>query len=244
MAGELEWVGLLEHALDVVVSGVGRGERVDEGGGGPESDVGRLGAVRESAESLDVVGEVEGVGHGVGTFVVSGTFVLMVVGIGADGGWSAMPADVECRSEALSLEHFVGEIVVEIELENIEDRSDARRGLIADEAVRRETVRAVADTGAMMLALPEDLVTRLGVSVVDSITTTYADGRRGELPVSDALSIRIGDRRMATECIVVPEGAEPLVGVLVMERLDLVAEPVNQTLGPRPESPDRPLLRV
>ncbi|MXV79440.1 MAG: hypothetical protein F4X58_10615 [Chloroflexi bacterium] len=138
----------------------------------------------------------------------------------------------------------MGEIFVEIVLENIEDRSDARRGLIAEEAVRRETVQAVADTGAMMLALPEDLVTRLGLSIVDSITTTYADGRRGELPVSDALSIRIGDRRMATECIVVPEGAEPLVGVLVMERLDLVADPVNRTLGPRPESPDRPLLRV
>ena len=138
----------------------------------------------------------------------------------------------------------MGEIVVEIKLENIEDRSDARRGLIAEEAVRRETVQAVADTGAMMLALPEDLVARLGVSVVDSITTTYADGRRGELPVSDALSIRIGDRRMASECIVVPEGAEPLVGVLVMERLDLVADPVNLTLVPRSKSPDRPLLRV
>ena len=138
----------------------------------------------------------------------------------------------------------MGEIFVEIELENIDDRSDARRGVISEADVRRETVRAVADTGAMMLALPEDVVERLGIPVVDSITTTYADGSRGELPVSDALSIRIGDRRMATECIVVPEGAEALVGVLVMERLDLVADPVNQTLGPRPESPDRPLLRV
>ena len=138
----------------------------------------------------------------------------------------------------------MGEILVEIELENISDRNLAAAGVRAESDVRRETVQAVADTGAMMLALPADVVERLGVPIVDSITTTYADGRRGELPVSDALSIRIGDRRMATECIVVPEGAEALVGVLVMERLDLVADPVNQTLGPRPESPDRPLLRV
>ncbi len=29
-----------------------------------------------------------------------------------------------------------------------------------------------------------------------------------------------------------------------MEVLDLIPDPVHQTLGPRPESPDRPLLRV
>lgn len=146
--------------------------------------------------------------------------------------------------QARRLEVVVGEIVVEIEVENIEDRNLARAGIRAEVDIRRETIHAVADTGAMMLALPEDVVERLGVPVVDSIRTTYADGRRGEVPVSDALSIRIGDRRMATECIVVPEGAEALVGVLVMERLDLIADPVKQTLGPRPESPDRPLLRV
>lgn len=138
----------------------------------------------------------------------------------------------------------MGEIFVEIELENAEDRSDARRGRINEASVRRETVRAVADTGAMMVVLPEDVVERLGVPVVDSIATTLADGSRADLPVTDTLRIRIGDREMGTECIVVPEGAEALVGVLVMERLDLIADPVNQTLGPRPESPDRPLLRV
>ena len=118
----------------------------------------------------------------------------------------------------------MGEIFVEIELENIGDRSLARAGVRSEADIRRVTIQAVADTGAMMLALPEDVVERLGVPVVDSITTTYADGRQGELPVSDALSIRIGDRRMATECIVAPEGADALVGVLVMERLDLVAD--------------------
>ena len=49
---------------------------------------------------------------------------------------------------------------------------------------------------------------------------------------------------MLTECIVAPEGAEALVGQVVMETLDLIPDPVNQTLAPMPESPDRPLLRV
>ena len=39
-------------------------------------------------------------------------------------------------------------------------------------------------------------------------------------------------------------GAEALVGQIVLERLDLIADRANQTPEPRPESPDRPLLRV
>ena len=64
------------------------------------------------------------------------------------------------------------------------------------------------------------------------------------MPVAGRLTIRIGDLEMSTDCIVVPEQAEAVVGQIVMERLDLIADPLNQTLGPRPESPDRPLLRV
>ncbi|MCY3733770.1 MAG: retroviral-like aspartic protease family protein [Chloroflexi bacterium] len=138
----------------------------------------------------------------------------------------------------------MGEIVVEIELENAEDRSDARRGRIDEEAVRRESIEAVADTGAVMLALTEDVVERLGLPTVRMLTSTLADGRRGQLPVAGPVTIQIGDRQMLTECIVVPEEAEALIGQVVMETLDLIPDPVNQTLGPRPESPDRPLLRV
>ena len=115
------------------------------------------------------------------------------------------------------MEVEVGEIIVEIELENAEDRSDARRGRIDEASVRREKVQAVADTGAVMLALPEDVVVGLGLPTVRTLTSTFADGRRGQLPVAGPLTIQIGDRQMLTECIVVPEGAEALVGQVVME---------------------------
>ncbi len=143
-----------------------------------------------------------------------------------------------------SLEGPVGEIVVDIALENVHDRGQAEGGSRAESEVRRETIKAVADTGAVMLALPQDVVRRLGLSFVSTIATMYADGRRGNLPVAGPLTIEIGDRSMPTNCIVVPEGADALIGQVVMEVLDLIPDPMNQTLGPRPESPDRPLLRV
>ncbi len=138
----------------------------------------------------------------------------------------------------------MGGIIVEIQLENFEDRLDALRGRIDESAVRRETIRAVADTGARMLALPQDLVDRLGLAEVERVATVYADGRSGELPVAGYMMLRFGEREMQTDCLVVPEGAEALLGQIAMERMDLIADCANQTLTGRPESPDRPLLRV
>ena len=138
----------------------------------------------------------------------------------------------------------MGEIVVDIELENVEDRGLARAGHLRDADIRRATTPAIADTGAIMLALPEDVVNRLGLELVSTVSATYADGRRGELPVAGPLIVRIGDRWMPTNCIVLPQGAEALVGQIIMEGLDLVADCVAQTLHPRPESPDRPLMRL
>ena len=138
----------------------------------------------------------------------------------------------------------MGEIVVDIELENVKDRESAEDGELPEADVRRITIPAIADTGAMMLALPEDVISQLGIRQTGSIATTYADGRRGELPVAGPLIVQIGDRSMPTDCIVLPQGTDALVGQLVMERLDLVADCVAQTLHPRPESPDRPLMRL
>ena len=138
----------------------------------------------------------------------------------------------------------MGEIVVNIELENIDDRGLARRGHLRDTDVRRATIPAIADTGAVMLALPEDVVDQLGVERIGHVGATYADGRRGQLPIAGSLIVRIGDRWMATECVVLPQEADALIGQLVMERLDLIADCVRRTLSPRPESLDQPLFRM
>ena len=141
-----------------------------------------------------------------------------------------------------SLEVGVGEIIVEIELENAGDRYVARFGRIDEDSVRRETIQAVADAGRVMLELPQDVVEQLGLPTVSTVARARADG--SILPVAGPLTVRICDRRTTTDCIVLAEGAQAMVGRVVTMALDLHPDPVNQTLGPRPESPDRPLLRV
>ena len=138
----------------------------------------------------------------------------------------------------------MGEIKVDIALENPGDRILQQRGFQSEKQIRRVTISAIADTGAVMLALPVDVVQQLGLGYIGSTAVAYADGRRSEVPVAGPVEIRIGDRRMNTDCVVVPVGADPLIGQLVMEELDLVADCRAQTLMPNPKSPDIPLLRI
>ena len=49
---------------------------------------------------------------------------------------------------------------------------------------------------------------------------------------------------MVTDCVIGPPLCEPLIGQLVLEELDLVVDCARNTLGPRPESPNLPLLKL
>ena len=141
-------------------------------------------------------------------------------------------------------EQEMGEIVALMKLENTEDRGVVRRGLSDESTIRRATVDGLVDTGAVMLMLPEDVVSRLGLQTQSEVLVTYADERREIRSVAGPVTVQIGDRGMIAECVVGPPSSEPLIGQIVLEALDLVADCRNQTLGPRPESPDRPLLKM
>ena len=140
----------------------------------------------------------------------------------------------------------MGEVVAvaEVALENASDRSLFEEGYRDEAEIRRLTVKAVVDTGAAMLVLPQDVVADLGIRMRRTVTVSYADDRRENRPVAGGLNVRIGDRAMMTECIVGPPQTEALVGQIVLEALDLVVDCAARTVSPRPESPDRPLLKL
>ena len=138
----------------------------------------------------------------------------------------------------------MGGIVVDVQLENAVDRALQRSGALPESQVRQLTVKAVVDTGAVMLMLPQDVVHKLGLTTQRTVLVRYADERTEERPVAEIVTLTIGDRAMTTECIVGPPLSEPLIGQIVLERLDLLADCQNQRLTPRPESPYYPLLKL
>ena len=138
----------------------------------------------------------------------------------------------------------MGEIVVDVELENPGDRAVVERGYGQESDIRRTTVEAIADTGAVISMLPQNVVERIGVPTQRTVVVTYADDRKEERPVAGPVTMKIGNRFMNTDCVVGPPLSQALVGQIVMEALDLVADCTNRTLTPRPESPDYPLLNM
>ena len=135
----------------------------------------------------------------------------------------------------------MGEIVVNIGLENYVDRSNARSG-IRTEPVRRTEVDGIVDTGAVMLVLSQNVVERLGLEELRTAIVTYADERRDERPVAGPVAIEVCDRFMVTKCVVGPPLSEPLIGQIVLDGLDLIADCANRSLTPR--TPDYPSLKL
>jgi len=59
------------------------------------------------------------------------------------------------------------------------------------------------------------------------------DERREERPLAGPVTVRIGNRSMSTDWVVGPPLGEPLLGQIVIEALDLIADRTNRTLTPR-----------
>lgn len=138
----------------------------------------------------------------------------------------------------------MGEVRVQITVENALDRERVVLGEIPEKQVRSATIAALADTGAVMLVLPQDLVEALGLREMGRAIVTYADERKEERPVAGIVTVRVGNRLTSLNCVVGPPNSEPLVGQVVLETTDLLVDCTQQKLVPRPESPFLPLLKL
>jgi clan AA aspartic protease len=138
----------------------------------------------------------------------------------------------------------VGEVKVEVELENSLDRELAVRGAIAEDDIRSVRVAVLADTGSVLLMLPQELVELLGLRELRKAIVTYADERKEERPIAGVVTVRVGNRAAETACIVGPPNSEPLLGQTPLEIMDLLVDCPQQKLVPRPESPYLPLIKL
>lgn len=138
----------------------------------------------------------------------------------------------------------MGEVRARLVLENQVDRVLTDAGHLDGAKVRRVEVDALVDTGAVMTLLPQDLVETPGLLLDGKILVTLANEERVELVRARLLSLTVAGRQMDTDCLVGPPRCEPLLGKLVLERLDLIVDPLKQAVSPRPESPFLPSLKL
>jgi clan AA aspartic protease len=103
-------------------------------------------------------------------------------------------------------------------------------------------VRALADTGALMLCLPQHVATQLGLEAESEREVTVANGAKQLVPYVGPIRVTFQKRICFVGAFVL--GDEVLLGAVPMEDLDLVISPSRQTVTVNPESPDIPHARV
>jgi clan AA aspartic protease len=138
----------------------------------------------------------------------------------------------------------MGEIKLTLNVENDGDVFLYESGKIAKQEIRHLEIAALVDTGAVMLRLPQDAVEKLGLKKLDKAIVSLANDEKIELDIAGTISLTANNRKMKTDCLVGPPLCEPLVGQIILERLDLIIDPVRQIVTPRPESPFLPSLKL
>ena len=132
----------------------------------------------------------------------------------------------------------MGLVFAEIELVSGDDLAFFRRGQLQEEQIHRCTVRAMVDSGATMLAIPEFIKRQLDLQKVTDIEAELADGSNLNLEVVGPVEVRFQNRRTNVEALVVPNSKTVLLGAMPMEGMDVLVDPKRERLVVNPESPD------
>ncbi len=130
----------------------------------------------------------------------------------------------------------MGMVHANITIQNGFDVEKARYHEIGEDQIRQIEVTALVDTGALMLAINEDLRVALGLPIIDYRPSQLADGTRLKMPVAGSVVVRFEDRFCTTNAFVLPGDSEPLLGAIPMEEMDLWINPQRQQLtGAHPD---------
>lgn len=138
----------------------------------------------------------------------------------------------------------MGQVIVDIALENYVDQVLFQENRLSMGAVRSHGMPALVDSGSVMLALPQDVTEKLGLKPVRKAVVTYADERKEEREVVAPVHLTVAGRSMITSALAGPPLSEALVGQIVLEELDLLVDCQRQALIPNPASPIYPSLKM
>lgn len=135
--------------------------------------------------------------------------------------------------------HIMGIFRQEVEIINANDTALLKAGYIKESEVRQMKVEMMVDTGAYMICINEELKNQLGLEINDRQEGVLANGDRHLFDIAGPIEIRIHNRRTISEAIVLPGNAEPLLGSIPLEAMDLLVDPkMGQLVVPK----DRPIL--
>lgn len=99
-------------------------------------------------------------------------------------------------------------------------------------------VKALADTGAMHLCIPQHIAIQLELTEQEQREVTLADGSKKLVSYVGPVEVHFVNRRCFVGAMIL--GDEVLLGAIPMEDLDLIVRPLSREVLINPASPNIP----
>jgi clan AA aspartic protease len=138
----------------------------------------------------------------------------------------------------------MGKIITTLVITNRTDEAIATRGGLSKDRVRVvELSNVLVDTGATTLCLPADVIECLGLELLREVDVETAVGISKARIFQDAKISLLG-REGTFECLELPGGRSPLLGVIPLEALGIELDLQKQMLKVLPISPTQTYLTI
>lgn len=138
----------------------------------------------------------------------------------------------------------MGRVTTTITVTNHIDEILAERGFIVPEQVRSVTLENVlVDTGASRLCLPSNIIADLGLPLVGDIEGRTVVGIQTFRLFKD-VTLSVANREGRYDCVELPAGEEPLLGLIPLEDLGLQPDLEREILQVLPATGKQNYIRV
>jgi len=141
-------------------------------------------------------------------------------------------------------EKIMGHVYADITLLNAFEVTAAKRGFIPEGDVKKLTVNAMVDSGAMTLTINENIARQLDLEVQKQQEVVLADGSLRRCDYVGPVAIHFENRYACCNALVLPGADEVLLGVIPLEEMDVIIDPVTQKLAVHPDRPHMSQMKV
>jgi clan AA aspartic protease len=138
----------------------------------------------------------------------------------------------------------MGHVYANVTLSNTFDVALVQRGDIPPENVRKMNVKVMVDSGARTLTINEEIAETLGLPVQKQLDVVLADGSYRKCDYVGPVNIDFENRSACCRALVLPGADEILLGVIPLEEMDVIIDPLSEQVVVHPDRPHRDQMKV
>ena len=138
----------------------------------------------------------------------------------------------------------MGLVYADLELINVIDIEMASKHIIGEDEIKRIHSNMLADSGAFMMSINENIQAILQLPFIEKRKAVLADSSIAEYDTVGPIMVKFKNRTATCNAFVLKGDAEPLLGAISMEEMDVLIHPQKQELVVNPEHPEYAVLKM